>query len=90
MKIKDDDIERNFKNVEEGRALDIPLAVLNSNFKRRCYANDYNKDEVRVKQVKEYMKVYRKKPENRKRIRMMWRRWYRKKFNIPESKCRIK
>ena len=36
MKITKDDIDRNFEHVKRGEALDMPLAVLDGELKKKC------------------------------------------------------
>jgi len=65
--ITSEDIERNFKKIEEGEILDIPLATLsaNSEFKKKYNKVTYKiaKREYRRKnweQIREYQKAWRK------------------------------
>ena len=52
MKPTKDDIERNFEHVLKGEPLDMPLAVLDGELKRKCYI-EANKDKI-AKQKKSY------------------------------------
>jgi hypothetical protein len=105
MKIKEEiikeDINRNLKNVDGGKPLDISLSVLNGEFKeeyRKKYGEFEKQDKEEVKkkmreyyqkpEIKKKMREYYQKPEIKKKKREYMREYQRKKFNIPKSRWR--
>jgi len=44
VKVTKEDIERNLEKVKEGEALDIPLILLDKDFKKKYFNREYQKD----------------------------------------------
>jgi len=43
VKVTKEDIERNLEKVKEGEALDIPLILLDRDFKKKYFSREWNK-----------------------------------------------
>jgi hypothetical protein len=104
--VGESDIIRNLRLVEEGKALDMPLSVLNGELKRKWFEpiikareRAYNqKPEVKAKR-KAYQRAYNQNPENKARERAYQqkpevkavKRAYMKVYNQkPENKAKKK
>ena len=91
-KAKEEAIERNLKRVENGKALDMPLAVLDGELKKRWFGDsDYQKErnkewgreyyqrpEIKKKQ-REYMREYRQQPKVKQKIKKHNREYNQRK-----------
>ena len=75
-------IKENLKLVEEGKALNLPLAILDGKFKKEYFEKARRKTD----RYKQYKKEYNKTDKRRKWIRD----YVRRKYKIPKSRWRIK
>ena len=70
MNPTEEDINRNLKNVDEGKDLDISLCALNGEFKKRYFRDK--------EYIKEYKKAYNQKPEVKARMKVYYKEYYQK------------
>ncbi|HUS48960.1 MAG TPA: hypothetical protein VMZ91_02245 [Candidatus Paceibacterota bacterium] len=88
----EEDINRNLKNVDEGKDLDISLCVLNGEFKKRYFGDKETQRKLKRKEycqkpeVKARQKEYNQKPEVKAKRKVCQKKYYQK----PEVKARMK
>ena len=79
----EEDIERNLKKVKNNEALDMPLAVLNGQFKQR-YKEKFGEfeklspEEVKAHQ-REYKRAYNQRPEVKAHKKACMKAYYQRK-----------
>ena len=100
MKIPEEKIEENLKNIELGKDLTLNLAVLNGEFKKRYFkckecgkpisewsmTGYCTKCYYKSEELKKKIKEYHQKPEIKERLKEYRRKYYQK----PEIKERMK
>ena len=70
MKPNKDDIQRNLEHVRKGEALDIPLAVLDGELKRRWWIETHRKE------INEKQKAYHQRPEVKAHMKAYKKAYY--------------
>ena len=79
-------IEINLKRVEEGKALTIPLAVLNGKFKEEYRKRVGEFEKLDKEELKAYQKAYHQKPEAKAHQKAYQKAYYQR----PEVKSHKK